>query len=375
MRIGIEARWYFDGPPSGRRVVRGLVEGIVNAAAADEVHVFLDSRARSAPRPEGVPPDRCHYVWGGNGLVSNVFAVPRAADRLKLDVVLYQNFVPPRVFARHARVAYLYDVIFESHPEFFTARERLYFAPLRRLAASADRVCTETESERARIVRYGYSSLERVDLAPPPVSHAFTHGTPPDAPRTRGMKSRALPALPARFVLFAGRLNARKNVATLVRAMKHVRTADLALVIVGARDATSVDLQAIARREGIAGRVHLMGEVSDQTLRFMYAAATLFCFPSLDEGFGLPPLEAMALGTPVIVSNIPALVESCGDAAVYVDPLDTPAIAAAIDALVSDRARCDALRAAGVNRARTFTLERFANSIVSSLRIAAAGRS
>jgi glycosyltransferase involved in cell wall biosynthesis len=368
MRIGIEARWYFEGPPSGRRVVRSAVRGALKAAGGDEVHLFLDARAKAQPRPEGLPADRCHYVWGGNGLLSNMFAVPRAADRLNMDVVLYQNFVPPRALAKHARVAYVYDVIFESHPEFFTQRERLYFAPLRRLTAGADRVCTETESERLRIVRYGYARPERVDVVPPPVE-AFASTTATG----KGNEEKPL-ELPERYVLFVGRLNTRKNVATLVRAMKLVRTESLALVIVGAPDATQVDLGAIARSEGVSDRVHLLGEIPDSVLRAVYSAAELFCFPSLDEGFGLPPLEAMALGVPVIASRIPALVESCGGAAVFVDPLDTRAIAAAIDALIEDPAHRSALRSAGTTRAQTFTLDRFASGLVTSLRAAAAGR-
>jgi glycosyltransferase involved in cell wall biosynthesis len=340
-----------------------MVRGLANAARGDEVHVFLDERTRSSPLPCGIAPERCHYVWGGNGLLSNMLAVPRAADRLGLDVVLYQNFVPPRALAHHARVAYVYDVIFESHPEFFTVRERLYFSPLRGLTAGADRVCTETESERTRIVRLGYAAADRVDVVPPPVDELFA--------LERVAVAAGIPALPARFVLFVGRLNTRKNVQTLVRAMQYVRNRELALVIVGSRDATSPDISAIARDAGVADRVHLMGGVSDRALRAIYARATLFCFPSLDEGFGMPPLEAMALGIPVIASRIPAVVESCGDAATYVEPRDERAFAAAIDSLACDQPRRDAQRAAGFKRAGTFTSERFAIGILGSLHAAA----
>ncbi len=362
MRIGIEARWFVDGPPSGRRVVRSIVRGLAGAVEGDEVHVFLDARTRSSPLPWGIAPERCHYVWGGNGLLSNVFAVPRAADRLKLDAVIYQNFVPPRVIAGHARVAYVHDVIFESHPEFFTARERMYFTPLRRLTADADRVCTGTRSERDRIARLGYATADRVDVTPPPVDATFAAG--------RAETGACALELPARFVLFVGRLNARKNVQTLVRAMQHVRDRDIALVIVGGRDATSPDLAAIARDAGVTERVRLLGAVSDISLRAIYARATAFGFPSLDEGFGMPPLEAMALGVPVIASRIPAVVESCGDAATYVEPRDERAFAAAIDSIVSDKPRRDALRAAGLARAAMFSSERFSRGILTSLHAA-----
>jgi glycosyltransferase involved in cell wall biosynthesis len=363
MRIGVEARWFFDGPPSGRRVVRSIVSGLANAAAGDEVHVFLDERARSSPLPSGIAPERCHYVRGGNGLLTNVFAVPRAADRLKLDVVIYQNFVPPRAAARHARVAYVHGVIFDSHPEFFTARQRLYFSPLRALAAGADRVCTGTNSESARLVRLRYANADRIDVTPPPVDTIFLSGR--DA--SRGCATR----LPARFVLFVGRLNARNNVATLVRAMAHVRDREIALVIVGQRDATSADITGIARAAGVADRVHIMGAVPDKALRAVYAHATVFCFPSLDDGFGMPPLEAMALGAPVIASRIPAVVESCGDAAMYVEPRDERAFAAAIDSLATDQPRRDAQRAAGFQRAGMYTAERFTRGVLASVRAAA----
>ena len=302
-------------------------------------------------------------MWGGNGLLSNVFAVPRAADRLQLDAVIYQNFVPPRAIADHARVAYVHDVIFKSHPEFFTVRERMYFTPLRALTADADRVCTGTCSERDRMARLGYATADRIDVTPPPVDVAFAAG---------GAAGGGCPLeLPARFVLFVGRLNARKNVETLVRAMQHVRDRDIGLVVVGGRDATSPDLAAVARDAGVAERVQLLGAVSDISLRAIYTRATAFCFPSLDEGFGMPPLEAMALGVPVIASRIPAVVESCGDAATYVEPRDERAFASASDSiLLSDQPLRDALRAAGFQRAATFTSERFTRGILASLHAA-----
>ena len=140
MKIGIEAKWLFRGPPSGCRVVRNLVNALVAIGGTDELHLFLDQRARSEPTPAGIAPERCHYVWAGNNQLSNVFVVPRMADRLRLDAVVYQNLSPGK--AKHARIAFVHDVIFESHPQFFTRTERLYFRPLRYLAARADRVCT-----------------------------------------------------------------------------------------------------------------------------------------------------------------------------------------------------------------------------------------
>jgi glycosyltransferase involved in cell wall biosynthesis len=368
MKIGIEARWLFRGPPSGTRVVRNLVRGLASVAPHDELHLFLDARDRSEPLPVALPDERCHYVWGGNHQLANLFVVPRAADRARLDAVVYQNFVPRRSSARHARLAFVHDVIFESHPAFFTRRERLYFSTLRYLTAGADRVCTVSNTERDRLVRLRYARADRVDVVPNSVDERFSprEGLPHAA--TDALLERL--GVPDAFVLYAGRLNARKNVAALVRAIALVRTPNLPLVIAGAADATTTDLSRIAADAGVANRVHLLGPVNDDELRALYAAATVFCFASLDEGFGLGPLEAMACGTPAIVSNLPVMVETCADAAVYVDPSDPAAIALAIDGLVGDSARRTALRSAGLERARAFTEQGAAERLLRSVRAA-----
>jgi glycosyltransferase involved in cell wall biosynthesis len=368
MKIGIEAKWLFDGPPSGQRVMANLVRGLADVAHDDELHFFLDARARGEPLPVDVPADRRHYVWARNNQLANVFIVPRVADRLGLDAVVYQNFAPPRSQARHARVAFVHDVIFESHPEFFTRRERLYFKPLRYLTHRADRVCTGTGCERSRLVQFGYATPDRVDVVPYGIEEGF-------APREHIPDDEAETVLdrfeaPDRFVLYAGRLNVRKNVAALVRAVAHLGARDLQLLVVGAPDGTAEDLSAVARQAGVTGRVRLLGRVSDAELRVLYSAATVFCFPSLDEGFGLCPLEAMASGTPAIVSNAPVMVETCGDAAVYVDPTDPKAIARAIDDLACDASRHTELRYAGIERARAFNWSDSARRLLASVHAA-----
>ena len=276
--------------------------------------------------------------------------------------------MPPRSSARHARLAFVHDVIFESHPAFFTRRERLYFSTLRYLTARADRVCTVSNTERDRLVRLRYARADRVDVVPNSVDERFSprEGLPRAA--TDALLERL--GVPDAFVLYAGRLNARKNVAALVRAIALVRTTNLPLVIAGAADSTTTDLSRIAADAGVAHRVRLLGPVNDDELGALYAAATVFCFASLDEGFGLGPLEAMACGTPAIVSNLPVLVETCADAAVYVDPSDPAAIASAIDGLVGDLARRTALRSAGLERARGFTAQRAAERLLCSVQAA-----
>jgi glycosyltransferase involved in cell wall biosynthesis len=372
MKIGIDAKWFFEGPPSGRRVVRSLVRSLVEVAGPDdELHFFLDARSR-ANVPADVSPEQCHYVWGSVNQLSNVFLVPREADRLRLDAVVYQNFSPLLAGVRHARIAFIHGVAFADRPEFFTWQERMYFAPLRTLASRADRVCTVSESEKRRIVRLGYARGDRVDVVPNGVDDAFVPRVELNASQVDAVLADV--AVHEPFVLYVGRLSAGKNVSALVRAMAHVATPNLTLVIAGAADRTCRDLPLVAHRAGVADRVHFVGPMEDDSLRALYVAAAVFCFPSLDESFGLPPLEAMASGTPVVVSDLPAIRETCGDAAIYVDSADPLAIAGAIDALMRDPVRREELREAGFRRARTFAWHRSAERLLDSVRAAVASR-
>lgn len=368
MKIGIEAKRLFHGPPTGRRVLRNLVRGLADVIRNDELHLILDARARDQALPIEIPPDRCHYVWARNDHLANLFVVPRVADRAGLDAVVYQNFVPPPAAVKHARVAFFNDVIFESHPELFTRSERLYFRALRFLTSTADRVCTSSSSQAARLVRFNYATADRIDVVPMAVDDSF-------APREH-MARVATEALLARldapemFVLYAGSLAIRKSVATLIRAMSMITTPGLDLLVVGTRDATSDDVEAIAHAAGMAGRVRFLGPLEDEELSVLYATATVFCFPSLDETAGIPPLEAMACGTPTIVSNAPAMIEACGEAALYVNPADAEAIAHAIDSLVDDSPHRTRLRYAGLERARAFTVTESAHCLLTSVQTA-----
>lgn len=372
MRIGIDAKWFFHGPPSGRRVVRGLVHGLSELAeTGHELHWFLDARARPTT-PTGIDRERCHYIWGGANQLANLFLLPRAADRLELDAVVYQNFAPPSLGTRHARIAFVYDVIFAERPEFFTWRERMYFAPLRSLSSRADRVCTVSESEKTRIARLGFANPDRIDVVPIAIDDVFV---PREAIAPLHLEA-VLNLFGVRepFVLYVGRLTARKNIASLVRAMAHVAAPGLQLVVAGAPDNTCRDLQAVARAAGVESRVQFVGPVGDDNLAALYAAAAVVCFPSLHEGFGLPPLEAMAAGTPTVVSDISVLRETCGDAAVYVDTSDPRAIAGAVDALIVDKLRREQLRAAGLRRASSFTWRRSAEALLDSVHAAVRSR-
>ena len=166
-------------------------------------------------------------------------------------------------------------------------------------------------------------------------------------------------ALPERFILSVGTIEPRKNLTALLDAYHTLRQSDpdLGLVIAGRRGWRSAGFFERLQALGLEATVRLLGPVPDADLPALYSAAEVFAYPSLYEGFGLPPLEAMACGTPVVVSNTSSLPEVVGKAGLLVEPHDIAGLAAAIEAALTDTARQADLCARGLMQARCFTWE------------------
>lgn len=170
--------------------------------------------------------------------------------------------------------------------------------------------------------------------------------------------------LPERFVLYLGNTMPHKNVERLIEAMALVRRAhpEVALIMGGAPDKHRVSVEQAVARQGLDTAVRFLGKVPEADLPGLLSSATTFAFPSLYEGFGLPVLEAMACGAPVVTSNRSSLPEVVGDAAVMVEPTDVAALAAALVALLDDEHYALRLGALGVAQARQFTWRRCAEA-------------
>lgn len=167
-----------------------------------------------------------------------------------------------------------------------------------------------------------------------------------------------------RFILTVGTMQRRKNHVTLVRAFARIAAhTDFDLIISGGKGWLYDDVIAEINKLGIAARVRLAGFVADADLPALYRAASVFAFPSLYEGFGLPPLEAMACGVPVVTSNASSLPEVVGDAGLMVDPLDVDGLAAMLMRSLDDQVWREYAIAAGLERAREFTWQRAAQQL------------
>jgi glycosyltransferase involved in cell wall biosynthesis len=362
MKIGIDAKWYFEGPPSGTRVVKNLVDQILNREDGNEYVIFLNKKHRKFIFP--IPPKKSFtlsYVWAGNNLISNLFCLPFFSKRLKLHALLYQNFISPWGDAK--KVAYIHDVLFLSNPEFYTFSERLYFSPLKFLANKADSIITISIEEKKRLLNYKFSQHEKkIVIAYNGVDAGFNVVENIANEKKEDVKSHYF--LPDRFLLYVGRLNLRKNISTLLKAIPLLKDYAIKLVIVGAFNDEKKTYDQLILRLGIEKRVLYTGSVNNEELAVIYSLSTLFCFPSLAEGFGLPPLEAMASGVPVVVSNTTSLPEVCGEAGNYVDPTDPSSIASVIDGLLQDEKLYAIKRRNGLEQAKKFTWENTSNTVI-----------
>jgi glycosyltransferase involved in cell wall biosynthesis len=297
-------------------------------------------------------------------MVAGPAQIAAVAHRDRLDVIHdpfgVSPFFMPRRLAPFGRVLTLHDMVPFVYPETHARLTNVLFRRyIPRSLRFVDRIITDSDSSRRDIVRFLRFPKERVAAIPIGVASRFTPVGEDDCRRVRHRLG-----LPTEYILTVGSLSPRKNLETLFAAYHQLRQRDLPhrLVVVGPTAWKSSGIFHRLRALGIEADVLLTGFVPDDDLPALYRGASAFAFPSLYEGFGLPPLEAMACGTPVVTSNKSSLPEVVGDAGLLVDPLDVDALTSALDRLLTDPELSSALIRRGIVRSKSFTWERTAHA-------------
>lgn len=335
MRVVVDAFWWDSGPPSLRHVARELVLNWAAQFPQDELHLVVRRGADLAGMPEGVIPHPTRW-WPQAFAI--VLAGARISRRIGADAVVSHNFgVPPVLLGRHRRArsaVFIQDVLFVTDPHWFTTVERAYFRGMTVLAPRADLVLASTRSERARIL--ASTAATRVEAVGLGLSSELQRAQPDPTVAERLRLGR--------FLLSVGRLNARKNLknAILGAAASGVLSAELPLVIVGEGDGLAAELPEDIESLRERGIVRFVGRVTDEELRWLYTHCELFLFTSLGEGFGMPPVEALASGARVVVTDAEVFRETLGDLVTFVDAHDPGAIGAGIRAALVRAAPDDA---------------------------------
>jgi glycosyltransferase involved in cell wall biosynthesis len=281
------------------------------------------------------------------------------ARRDRCDVLHCPNGMGPPWSATPI-VLTIHDLSLFRYPQYHPrARILTTRGLLPRLARRAAAVVAVSEFTRREILSVLHLPPEKVHTIHSAAAERFHPVT--DPAQLAAVRQRY--TLPERFVLFVGTVEPRKNLQRLVRAFRQVRQRDFphALILAGHSGWLMDDFDAEIEHLGLSNVARRLGYVADADLPALYSLAELFVYPSLYEGFGLPTLEAMACGTPVLSSNSSALAEVCGDAACLVDPLDEDALADAMASLLRDDERRAELRHKGLGRARQFSWQRTAS--------------
>jgi glycosyltransferase involved in cell wall biosynthesis len=364
MKIGIDAKWLFSQHISGRLFIQNVLPEIFSLHPEIEWHIFLDAKDRkkylSFPAKNVV----IHYVWAGFNMLSNLFIIPKYAKRLALDAVFLQTFSPKRKSFKS--VVFIHDVLHARYPEYFTWKERLYFKPQKWTLPTADRIITTTEYVKSELRKFGYAKKNQpVDLAPSGVTNIFKPLSFHNEEVIAQVKLKH--NLPGSYLLFVGRINARKNIETLIEALRFVKDKNISLVIAGEKNWKAPELKHFMNDLELQSKIYFTGSVTDDELCIIYAMAKIFCFPSFAEGMGLPPLEAMASGIPVVVSNTTSMPEVCGKAALYVDPGDPKSIAEKVNQLLEDHSLYEQKILEGLEWSKSYTWRNTAEGIMKSI--------
>jgi glycosyltransferase involved in cell wall biosynthesis len=276
--------------------------------------------------------------------------------------------VPPVAMGR--LVCTFHDVAFRTHPQFATDWNREFCErQIARAALRAERILTVSQFSKREIVQHVGIPADRIDVvleAADPRFRILAGAQPP-------ARVRAWLGTGRRFMLYAGSVEPRKNLITLVRALARLADAP-PLVIAGGSGWKNSDVLAEIERQGLAARVLFAGFVTDQELVALYNTATVFVFPTLYEGFGLPVVEAMACGAPVLTTRTSSIPEVGGDAVLYCErPADADELAAQLRRLLADDGLRARLRERGLEQASRFSWERAARETIAVFEKAWAG--
>jgi len=361
MKIGIDARVLLGRKTGDRTYTYNIVRALTELDTPHEFILYFDQepdtvlkhnlgalKLRIRERPHG-------YLW-------TLIALPQLAREDALDLLHVQYLTPRRCPC--PIISTIHDISFKLYPQWFTWRDKTVmnlFLPgsLRRTAG----VITASQSTAGNIAsEYDYQR-DKIFVTPYAASEDFL--VEPDHITRRRCREKY--QIPGPYMLYVGNMQPRKNIARLIRSFVQARKTggfSEQLLLAGQFGWRCARERRLIDEASAAGYVRHLGYVDDDDLPPLYAQATAFLFPTLHEGFGLPVLEAMAVGTPVLTANVSSMLEVAGDAALLVDPTDEAVIGTWIARLADDEKLRKELSRAGQAQARMFSWSKTAQLTV-----------
>lgn len=297
--------------------------------------------------------------------LARFFNLPKV-DRLLggADVFFSPHFLLTPLSKNCRRVLTIHDLSFLRYPEFFSFSKRLWHESLniKKQVLAADRLIVPSRSTKADLINFYGAKEEKIAVVYHGVSPEFKVIGKTDV-RLKAVKKKY--ALPDKFILYLGTVEPRKNILGLIRAFEVLKRGenrgDLNLVIVGGFGWLYKDVLGAAKNSKFSGNIKFVTTTLPEERPYFYNLAELFVFPSFFEGFGLPILEAIACGTPVVTSANSSLPEVLGNAGLLIDPYDVEQICSAMKEILESRELRETLTERGIERAKNFTWEAAAN--------------
>ncbi|MDP3947805.1 MAG: glycosyltransferase family 1 protein [bacterium] len=368
MRILIDVRLLVTGKTSGiEEYARSLIDALL-MEGKDEIGLFYNG-LRKAPLPERWRKNPRITVLNGRlpnklfDILARTLGLPDIERDFHPDVVFSPHFnILPRT--RAPRVITFHDLSFLHYPELFGFRQRVWhwLQNYRAQALEADRIVAVSEFTKSDLINLLGIPEERIRVVYSGVSDIFQPQKEEAVAEFRARHGLARP-----FLLYLGTIEPRKNLRAVIRAfnlLKEERAfADLELVLAGPRGWLYAEILGEAHDSPFKGNIRFFGQVRSEERPLLYAAAALFIYPSFFEGFGFPPLEAQACGTPAVVSNRTSLPEIFGDSVALVDPWRIEEIADAAHRLLADESARRATMEAGLKNAARFRWPRAAEKM------------
>jgi glycosyltransferase involved in cell wall biosynthesis len=355
VRVAIDARKLHDFGIG--TYIRNLLRHLARIDRENEYVLLCQAADLGIAEPLG-PNFRAVLEPSANYSLREQFHIPWLLMREKPDVFHAPHYVLP-VGVRCRSVVTIHDCIHLMFPQYLPNRAAYAYARAAMWSAArhSDRILTVSEASKRDILRFFGVPPEKISVVYNAIDERFWVEPGPDVVA----RVRERFQLDHGFVLYAGTIRPHKNLVRLIEAFDTQPPdgfEDLKLLIIGDEISKLPALRRAVHGHKLHKHVRFLGFVPDDTLAVLYRLAGVFVFPSLYEGFGLPPLEAMASGTPVVTSNISSLPEVVGEAAVLVDPYDVASIVDGIRRVLTDPDLATDLRKKGLLRAREFSWER-----------------
>jgi glycosyltransferase involved in cell wall biosynthesis len=353
VRIAIDARKLHDYGIG--TYVRNLLRHLSRLDSESEYLVICDGD-EGALQAELGPNFRAVTTGARGDSALDQFTVPRLLKHESARLYHTPYPVLPLVNVCPSVVT-IHDCVTLTFPQYAPSRLARLSQRMRMWSAAhqSTRILTVSESSKRDILRFFSVPDGKVSVIPNAIDERY--GTAPTQEEVQRVRERF--QLYGEFLLYTGNIRPHKNLDRLIEAFHQLRESPrfehLRLLIIGDEISKYPTLRRAVHRHKLHKHVRFFGFVPDRTLAVLYRLATVFVFPSLYEGFGLPPLEAMASGTPVVTSNLSALPEVVGDAALLIDPYDPAAIAAGLREALTDQDLRTRLVASGLARARGFS--------------------